>query len=67
MRKISVHVFRQGLAMAYTINRNQARDGWRYSRTIECDERPQRYATEALRLIAGLGRNVFYVPSEATE
>jgi hypothetical protein len=65
MRKISIHVFRRGLTMAYTVNRDHAPDGWSYSRTIECDECPPPRGGSALGLIAGLGRDVFYIPSVA--
>jgi len=65
MRKISIHVFRRGLTMAYTVNRDHAPDGWSYSRTIECDECPPPLWVNACRFIAGLRRDVFYIPSLA--
>jgi hypothetical protein len=65
MRKISIHVFKRGHTMAYTVNRDHAPDGWLYSRTIECDECPPPQWISASRLLAGLGRDVFYIPSAA--
>jgi len=63
MSTVPILVFRKGLVIAYATDPDIVPAGWTYSRTIQCAEQPVHQGSEAKKLIAGLARDGFYVPS----
>ncbi|MEY9404454.1 hypothetical protein AB7M17_006698 [Bradyrhizobium sp. USDA 377] len=64
---IKVHVYRQKLGMGYTIDPDAfpPPEGWSHFRTIECFASTPFLGSEAVKLLSGLSRDGFHIPSES--
>jgi len=64
---IRVHIYRHQLRLGYTVDPEAfpSPEGWSHFRTIECFASTPFQGSEAVKLMAGLSRDGFYISSDS--